>query len=408
MRGGVDSGKAMTINDVPAGRHLVDVKAPIGNYSDTVDVVGGEISAVTATLTPAPGSMAAAERAAPERSPSAAAEKPAAAPEKAPVVAAADKPAADKPAPSQHAADNPATIEKPAAGDEPAADKPAADKPVAPAPKPVITQPGKGHLVVRTEPSGADVSINGKPVGVSPVERGDIPLGKPVRVTLRKKGYATVAKYLDFDKENDRVLDVALLDLKSGQPPTGQTAEPPAAEPPAPRRRKAGRHPREAGRRPDGGPRQTGRRRQARHARRQARPPRQPHPPRNPQPPHPPLPPRPPPPPRPTPNDPGFLVANTQPWAKVLIDGRDTGKSTPIAPLSKLPLKPGKHTVTFVVDGKKYSFPIDVKPGEITRLNQDPRRRSSSRYALAAAFPVGSASRWPALPVVVVVAVGGR
>ena len=50
------------------------------------------------------------------------------------------------------------------------------------------------------------------------------------------------------------------------------------------------------------------------------------------------------------------------------VDGKDTGKSTPIAPLSRLPLRPGKHTITFTVDGKSYSYPIEVKSGEVTRL----------------------------------------
>ena len=67
-------------------------------------------------------------------------------------------------------------------------------------------------------------------------------------------------------------------------------------------------------------------------------------------------------------NDPGFLVANTQPWAKVIIDGKDTGKTTPIAPRSKIPLKPGKHVVTFVANGKKFNFDVVVRPGEDTRL----------------------------------------
>jgi len=71
---------------------------------------------------------------------------------------------------------------------------------------------------------------------------------------------------------------------------------------------------------------------------------------------------------QPTGNDPGFLVANTQPWAKVIIDGKDTGKTTPIAPRSKIPLKPGKHVVTFVANGKKFNFDVVIKPAEDTRL----------------------------------------
>jgi len=66
--------------------------------------------------------------------------------------------------------------------------------------------------------------------------------------------------------------------------------------------------------------------------------------------------------------EPGFLVANTQPWAKVIIDGKDTGKTTPIAPRSKIALKPGKHVVTFVANGKKFNFDVVIKPAEDTRL----------------------------------------
>ena len=66
--------------------------------------------------------------------------------------------------------------------------------------------------------------------------------------------------------------------------------------------------------------------------------------------------------------EPGYLVANTQPWAKVIIDGKDTGKTTPIAPRSKIALKPGKHVVTFVANGKKFNFDVIIKPAEDTRL----------------------------------------
>ena len=64
----------------------------------------------------------------------------------------------------------------------------------------------------------------------------------------------------------------------------------------------------------------------------------------------------------------GYLIANTEPWARVVIDGKDTGMMTPIAPRSKIPLKPGKHTVTFVIDGQKFKFGIVIVAGEDYRL----------------------------------------
>ena len=56
------------------------------------------------------------------------------------------------------------------------------------------------------------------------------------------------------------------------------------------------------------------------------------------------------------------------PWAKVLVDGKDTGKTTPVAPRQKIPLKPGRHKITFVVEGKEFSFPITISAGQVTRL----------------------------------------
>lgn len=66
--------------------------------------------------------------------------------------------------------------------------------------------------------------------------------------------------------------------------------------------------------------------------------------------------------------DMGYLVASTIPWAKVFVDGKDTGRTTPIAPSSKIPLKPGRHKVTFEVDGKKHSFTVIIISGQVTRV----------------------------------------
>jgi hypothetical protein len=66
--------------------------------------------------------------------------------------------------------------------------------------------------------------------------------------------------------------------------------------------------------------------------------------------------------------DMGYLIANTTPYAKVLIDGKDTGKMTPIAPRAKIPLKPGKHTVTFVSGADSFNYPIVIEAGRDHRL----------------------------------------
>jgi len=176
--------------------------------------------------------------------------------------------------------------------------------------------PAYGKIVVASDPAGAEVSVNGKHSGVTPLTVGDIDPGKPARVTVRLKGYAAVTKYVGFDKGLEQALELKLVE---------ETA---VAE-------KGDKHHKGAAGGDDdlaavkvasskGVPAGS--------------------------------------------SESGYLVANTQPWAKVIIDGKDTGKTTPIAPRSKIALKPGKHVVTFVANGKKFNFDVVIKPAEDTRL----------------------------------------
>jgi serine/threonine protein kinase len=64
----------------------------------------------------------------------------------------------------------------------------------------------------------------------------------------------------------------------------------------------------------------------------------------------------------------GYLVANTTPWARVFIDGKDTGKMTPIASRARIPLSPGRHVVTFVVGDQRFDYTVFIKAGEDVRL----------------------------------------
>jgi hypothetical protein len=70
-------------------------------------------------------------------------------------------------------------------------------------------------------------------------------------------------------------------------------------------------------------------------------------------------------------DDVGYLVAYSTPWAKVLIDGKDTGKMTPIAPRAKIALPPGKHKVTFVVGRESWSYTVTITAGETSKLTKD-------------------------------------
>jgi serine/threonine protein kinase len=65
----------------------------------------------------------------------------------------------------------------------------------------------------------------------------------------------------------------------------------------------------------------------------------------------------------------GYLVANTRPWSKVYVDGKYTGRETPIPPDRKLKLTAGKHKVIFETPGgKRYAFEIEVEPEKVLKL----------------------------------------
>jgi serine/threonine protein kinase len=65
----------------------------------------------------------------------------------------------------------------------------------------------------------------------------------------------------------------------------------------------------------------------------------------------------------------GHLVANTRPWSKVYVDGKYTGRETPIPPDKKLKLIAGKHKVVFETPGgKRYAFEIKIEPEKVFKL----------------------------------------
>jgi len=63
----------------------------------------------------------------------------------------------------------------------------------------------------------------------------------------------------------------------------------------------------------------------------------------------------------------GFVTIEAKPQAKILIDGKDTGRFTP----GTFELTPGKHKVTFLVGDDKYSFLVVVKSGATVELTKD-------------------------------------
>jgi Spy/CpxP family protein refolding chaperone len=60
----------------------------------------------------------------------------------------------------------------------------------------------------------------------------------------------------------------------------------------------------------------------------------------------------------------GMLLINSQPWARILIDGEDSGKSTP----ARIRLPAGLHRVTLVDGERRIEERIDLKPGGEVRI----------------------------------------
>jgi hypothetical protein len=66
----------------------------------------------------------------------------------------------------------------------------------------------------------------------------------------------------------------------------------------------------------------------------------------------------------------GYLQVFSKPAAKILVDGVDTGMTTPISGQS-LALPPGKHKITFVVAGDRYAYPVVIEAGATETLTKD-------------------------------------
>jgi len=65
----------------------------------------------------------------------------------------------------------------------------------------------------------------------------------------------------------------------------------------------------------------------------------------------------------------GYLGTNTRPAARVSIDGRETGRWTPVPEANPIALPTGAHTVVFeTADGKRLEETLQIEPGKTTRL----------------------------------------
>ena len=67
----------------------------------------------------------------------------------------------------------------------------------------------------------------------------------------------------------------------------------------------------------------------------------------------------------------GYLTAYATPFAQVAIDGKPTGKTTPITPMGKIALSPGIHKVTFSVGREKFTYSVKIEAGKTAKITKD-------------------------------------
>jgi len=68
----------------------------------------------------------------------------------------------------------------------------------------------------------------------------------------------------------------------------------------------------------------------------------------------------------------GYLVTNTKPVARVTIDGRETGRWTPVPDANPIALSAGAHKLVFETpDGKRFEETLQIEAGKTSRLVRD-------------------------------------
>jgi hypothetical protein len=65
----------------------------------------------------------------------------------------------------------------------------------------------------------------------------------------------------------------------------------------------------------------------------------------------------------------GYLTAATKPAARLTIDGRDTGRWTPVPPANPIALPAGAHTLVFeTADGRRLEEQLEIEAGKTSRV----------------------------------------
>ncbi|MFH1438799.1 MAG: serine/threonine-protein kinase [Pseudomonadota bacterium] len=207
--------------------------------------------------------------------------------------------------------------------------------------KEIALQELRGRVIVNSVPDKAEVFVAGQLKGETPVTIDEFPINERITITVKKRDFETWSEMVELNEERTERTLVAIL-LKTGKggkaiPPLvtvakqeeeeeEETAPPPTTATPKgkKKKKKSGSTSTTTKDKPvvtSGGKGE------------------------------------------------GYFIALTKPWAKVLINGRDTGRKTPVVPTHPIKLSPGGYKVTFVLPtGESYNFNIKIKSGEQTKI----------------------------------------
>ncbi len=219
----------------------------------------------------------------------------------------------------------------------------------------VRLEPAEGpHVQIVTDPPGADVFVGDDPQCKTPCRISGLTKGKVVELVVAKEGYEMVRKKVKIGRRPRQLALVLDRERAAAEPATepARATEEPREPAPRPRRTRPRRRSR-------GQPRKTrpsAARRAARQAAARPKPPRAARPgascskycPTKTK---------------------GCLWVNSNPRARIFIDGRNTGRNTPVFGARGFKLRPGRHRVTLVAPGgKKRSFSVTIKRCQVTKL----------------------------------------
>jgi serine/threonine protein kinase len=183
-----------------------------------------------------------------------------------------------------------------------------------------VARPTRFDLKVESQPSGALVEIRGRRRGETPMTLRDVDPAEVRQVTVSLKGHRSAQLPVSWDGETREVAVYAALERLERAPASSAPRERPAE-----RRAARAKPAEESG---------SERPRDATRARGM-----------------------------------GWLITNSEPVARVALDGKDSGRWTPISPSQPLDVPAGEHLVTYTDgEGRKAVRSISVTQGETVKV----------------------------------------